>query len=76
MTEVTLEKVYAEVKQLRKKLKSIEKKVDSLAVSLIPEEEISEEEMKELETLKEEALKGECVSLEEVMKKHGVKRRA
>lgn len=66
MTEVTLDKVYAEVKQLRKELKSIEKTLDSLAESLIPEEKISPEEMEELKTLKEEALRGECVSLEAV----------
>jgi hypothetical protein len=76
MTEVTLEKVYAEVKRLRRELKSIEKTLDSLAESLIPEEEISTEKMEELKTLKQEALSGECVSLEEVMKKHRSKKHA
>ncbi len=76
MTEVSLDKVYAEVKRMRTELKSIEKALDSLVESLIPEEKVSPEEMKELKALKEEALRGECVSLEEVMKKHEVKKRA
>ncbi len=76
MTEVSLDKVYAEVKRMRTELKSIEKALDSLVESLIPEEKVSPEEMKELKALKEEALRGECVSLEEVMKKHEAKKRA
>lgn len=76
MTEVSLDKVYAEVKRMRLELKSIEKTLDSLVESLVPEEKVSPEEMKELKALKEEALRGECVSLEEVMKKHGAKKRA
>ncbi len=76
VTEVSLDKVYAEVKRMRLELKSIEKTLDSLVESLVPEEKVSPEEMKELKALKEEALRGECVSLEEVMKKHGAKKRA
>ena len=75
-TEVSLDKVYEEVKRMRLELKSIEKSLDSLVESLIPEEKISSEEMKELEALKHEAEKGECVPLEEVLKKHGVKKGA
>jgi hypothetical protein len=76
MTEITLDQVYAEVKRMRQELKSIEKRIDSIAESLIPREKVSPEEMEELKTLKEEALRGECVSLEEVMKKHGAKKSA
>ena len=76
MTEVSLDRVYAEVKRMRTELKSIEKALDSLVELLIPEEKVSPEEMKELKALKAEALRGECVSLEEVMKKHGAKKRA
>lgn len=76
MTEVSLDKVYAEVKRMRQELKSIDKSLDTLVESLIPEEEVSPEEMKELKTLKEEALRGECVSLEEVKAKYRVKKRA
>ena len=75
-TETSLDKVYAEVKRVRVKLESIEKTLDSLKKSLIPEEKVSPEEMKELKALKREAERGECVPLEEVLKKHGAKRSA
>jgi hypothetical protein len=75
-TEVSLDKVYEEVKRMRLELKSIEKSLESLVESLIPEEEISPEEIEELKVLKHEAEQGECVPLEEVLKKHGVKQRA
>lgn len=76
ITEANLDKVYAEVKRMRLELKSIEKSLESLVESLIPEEEVSPDEMKELKALKREAEGGECVPLDEVLKKHGVKRRA
>jgi len=75
-TEASLDKVYAEVKRVRVKLESIEKTLESLKASMIPEEKVSPEEMKELKALKREALRGECVPLEEVLKKHGAKKRA
>jgi hypothetical protein len=75
-TEASLDKVYAEVKRVRAKLDSIEKTLESLKESMIPEEKVSPEEMKELEALKQEALHGECVPLEAVLKKHGAKKRA
>ena len=75
-TEASLDKVYAEVKRVRVKLESIEKTLESLKASMIPEEKVSPEEMKELRALKREALRGECVPLEEVLKKHGAKKRA
>jgi hypothetical protein len=42
----------------------------------IREEKLAPEEAKDLKTLKREALRGEYVPLEEVLKKHGVKKRA
>jgi hypothetical protein len=75
-TEASLDKVYAEVKRVRVKLESIEKTLESLKESMIPEEKVSPEEMKELKALKREALRGECVPLEEVLKKHEAKKRA
>ncbi len=71
-----MDKVYAEVKRVRAKLDSIEKTLESLKQLLMPEKKISPEEMRELEALKQEALQGECVPLEEVLKKHGAKKRA
>ena len=41
MTEVSLDKIYAEVKRMRSELKSIEKALDSLVESLIPEEKVT-----------------------------------
>lgn len=76
VTEASLDKVYAEVKRVRVRLESIEKTLESLVVSLLPEEEISPEERKELREIEKEMEQGECVPLEEVIKKHGVKRRA
>ena len=44
--EVSLDKVYEEIKRMRLELKSIEKSLDSLIESLIPEEKISPEKWK------------------------------
>jgi len=76
LTEVSLDKVYAEVKRVRLELKSIEKTLDNLVESLIPEEKISPEEAKELREIEKEMERGECISLEEVKAKYGVKKRA
>ena len=65
-SEVSLGKVYEEVKRVRLELKSIEKSLDSLVESLIPEEEISPEEVKELREIESEMNRGECVTLEVV----------
>jgi hypothetical protein len=75
-TEVGLDKVYEEVKRMRLELKSIEKSLDSLVESLIPEEEVSPEEVKELREIEAEMNRGECVTLEEVKRKYGAKKRA
>ena len=75
-TEASLDKVYSEVKRVRAKLDSIEKTLESLKESMIPEEKVSPEEIKELKALRREALRGECVPLEEVLKKHEAKNRA
>ena len=76
-TEVSIDKVYEEVKRMRLELKSIEKSLENLVESLIPEvDELSPEQIKELEALKKEADQGECIPLEDVLKKHGVKKRA
>jgi hypothetical protein len=59
---------------MRLELKTIEKSLDSLLESLIPEEEISPEEAKELQEAEAEMKQGQCIPLEEVLKKHGVER--
>lgn len=77
-TEASLDKVYAEVKRVRVKLESIEKTLESLKESIIPEETVSPEEIRELQALSREAKKHpeNLVPLEEVLKKHGAKKRA
>jgi hypothetical protein len=75
-TEVSLDKVYDEVKRVRLELKSIEKSLDSLVESLIPEgEELSPQEKKELDILSKEMDNGECIPLEQVMEKYGAPQR-
>jgi hypothetical protein len=70
-TEVSLERVYEEVKRMRLELKTIEKSLDSLLESLIPEgEELSPEEIKELDALSKEVDEGECVPLNQVLEKY------
>jgi hypothetical protein len=76
-TEVSLDRVYEEVKRMRQQLNSIETSLDSLMESLIPEgEQLSPEEIKELETLSQEVKEGQCIPLEEVIAKHEGKKRA
>jgi hypothetical protein len=75
-TEVSLDKVYDEVKRVRLELKSIEKSLDSLVESLIPTEKISPAEAKELRAIEAEMDRGEYVTLEEVKRKYGAKKRA
>ncbi len=76
LTQANLDEVYAEVKRMRQELKSLEENLNSLEARLIPEEKVTPQEMKELKALKKEALQGECISFEEVLKKHGAKKRA
>lgn len=75
-TEANLDKVYDEVKRMRLELKSIEKSLESLVESLIPEEEVSPEEVKELREIEAEMNRGESVTLEEVKRKYGARKRA
>jgi hypothetical protein len=72
-TEANLEKVYTEMKRVRIERRTIEKTLETLAESLIPEEQISPDEVKELKALKREAEHGECIPLEQVLKRHGAK---
>ena len=74
-TEVSLDKVYEEVKRMRLELKTIEKSLDSLLESLIPEgEELSPEEAKELDILSKEMDEGKYVPIEQIMEKYGAKK--
>jgi uncharacterized coiled-coil DUF342 family protein len=72
---VNLEKVYAEMKRVRLELKSIEHTLNDLADAMLPTEKMSPEEEKELREVDEEMARGECVSLEEVKRKYGAKKK-
>lgn len=74
MSEVSLEKVFAEVRKVRVRLESIERTLESLVDALLPEEEISRKEWKEIEEIEREMERGEYVSLEEVRKKYGARK--
>jgi hypothetical protein len=69
-----LKKVYTEMKRIRVELKSTERTLESLAESLISKEKTSPKEIKELESLRSEAECGDSIPLEEVLKKHRVKK--
>ncbi|MBO3840428.1 MAG: hypothetical protein QXS66_08420 [Thermoproteota archaeon] len=72
MSQVTLEDVYAELKNVSARLESMEKTLETLVIMMLPEEEISEEELKEIEEAEAEIERGEYVTLEELMKECGV----
>ena len=74
MSQVNLEKVFAEVRKVRVRLESIERMLESLVDALLPEEEISQREWKEIDEIEREMKRGEYVSLEEVRRKYGAKR--
>jgi len=73
-TEVSLEKVYAEMKRVRLELKSIEHTLSDLADAMRPLEKMSSKEKKEFRAIDKEMARGECVSLEEVKSKYGAKK--
>lgn len=74
MSQANLEKVFAEVRKVKVRLESIEKTLESLVDTLLPEEEVSQREWKEIDETEREVKSGEYVSLEEVRRKYGAKR--
>ncbi|MBO3768810.1 MAG: hypothetical protein JTT15_00135 [Candidatus Brockarchaeota archaeon] len=73
MSQVSLEDVYAELKNVSTRLESMEKTLETLVIMMLPEEEISKEKLKEIEEVEAEIERGEYVTLEELMKECGVK---
>jgi predicted aspartyl protease len=63
MSQVDLEKVFAEVRKVRVRLESIEKTLENLVDALLPEEEISQREWKEIDEIEREMKRGEYVSI-------------
>ena len=74
LSQVSLKKVFAEVRKVRVSLESIERTLESLVDALIPEEEMSQGEWKEIDEVEREVKRGEGVSLEEVRRKYGAKK--
>ena len=60
--------ILQELKQLREKVDKIEKMLEYIVGSLLPEEEMSDEDREALREALEEHRKGEIVPLEEVLK--------
>ena len=65
-TEVTLEMIYDEVKQVNKRLSLIEDAIEEVIVKGLPEVTVSKEEKEEIKRSIEEMKKGNCVTLEEL----------
>ena len=65
-TQVTLEMIYDEVKQVNKRLSLIEDAIEEVIVKGLPEVTISKEEKAEIKRSIEEMKKGNCVTLEEL----------
>lgn len=60
--------ILQELKQLREKVDKIEKMLEYIVDSLLPEEEMSDEDRETLREALEEHRKGETIPLEEVLK--------
>jgi len=65
-TQVTLEMIYDEVKQVNKRLSLIEDAIEEVIVKGLPEVTISKEEKQEIKRSIKEMKKGNCVTLEEL----------
>ena len=65
-TQVTLEMIYDEVKQVNKRLSLIEDAIEEVIVKGLPEVTISKEEKAEIKRSIEEMKKGNCVTREEL----------
>ena len=65
-TQVTLEMIYDEVKQVNKRLSLIEDAIEEVIVKGLREATVSKEEKEEIKRSIEEMKKGNCVTLEEL----------
>ncbi|MGA2387020.1 MAG: hypothetical protein ABSG33_10865 [Candidatus Bathyarchaeia archaeon] len=65
-TQVTLEMIYDEVKQVNERLSLIEDALEEVFVKGLPKVTVSEEEKDEIKRSIEEMNKGNCVTLEEL----------
>jgi tetrahydromethanopterin S-methyltransferase subunit G len=65
-SQVTLEMIYNEVKQVNKKLSRIEDAIEEVILKGLPKVTISKEEKAEIKHSIEEMEKGNCVTLEDL----------
>ncbi len=65
-TQVTLEMIYDEVKQVNKRLSLIENAIEEVIVKGLPRVTVSEEEKEEIKRSIAEMKKGNGVALEEI----------
>ncbi len=65
-TQVTLEMIYDEVKQVNKRLSLIENAIEEVIVKGLPRVTIGENEKEEIKRSIEEMKKGNCVTLKEL----------
>jgi len=65
-TQVTLEMIYDEVKQVNKRLSLIEDAIEEVIVKGLPKVTLSKEKKEEIRRSIQEMKKGECVTLEEL----------
>jgi len=65
-TQVTLEMIYAEVKQVNKRLSLIEDAIEEVIIKGLPAITVSKKEKEEIKFSIEEMKNGNCVTLEEL----------
>jgi hypothetical protein len=65
-SQVTLEMIYDEVKQVNKRLSLLEDAIEEVIVKGLPKANISKKEKEEIKRSIEEMKKGNCVTLEEL----------
>ena len=65
-SEVTLEMIYEEVKQVNKRLSLLENAVEEVILKGLPRVSATKSEKQEIKRLVKEMKKGNCVTLEEL----------
>ncbi len=64
--QVTLEKIYNEVRQTNERLRLIEDVIEEIIIKSLPEIKLSKKKIKEIQLSIQEMKKGNCVTIEEI----------
>ncbi len=64
--QVTLEKIYNEVRQANERLRLIEDVIEEIIIKSLPEIKLSKKKIKEIQLSIQEMKKGNCVTIEEI----------